>query len=101
MTTRVCALALIVLAPAAYSFEADGFKSGMAFSEARRLIESRSYSQVEVKDGYIGAWDLPPRSAPRDAFLSFCKGRLVMLQRYLGPTFENFVRLVADKNKEL
>jgi hypothetical protein len=94
-------IAILVLPTVAYSFEVDGFKSGMAFSEARRLVENRSYSQVEIKDGYIGAWDTPSRSTRRDIFLTFCKERLVLLQRYLEPRFEDFVRLVADKNREL
>jgi hypothetical protein len=51
--------------------------------------------------GYIGAWDTPSRSTPRTLLLTFCKDRLVMLQRFLEPRFEGFVRRVADKNREL
>jgi hypothetical protein len=99
MTRRFVAVtASLALWSSAYSFETDGFKSGMAFSEAQRLIKSR-FTHIEIKDDYIGASNAP--GTHRDIFLTFCKGRLVMLQRYFDPRFETFVRLVADKSKEL
>ena len=33
--------------------------------------------------------------------LSFCKDELVLLQKQLAPGFDNFVRLIDEKTKEL
>lgn len=94
-------VALLSLIHPAYSFDVDGFKTGMTFAAARALVESHSYSHVEVKDGHIGAWDTPPSSSGRTISLIFCKGRLVLIQKHLQPRFDYFVRLVDDKRKEL
>ena len=37
----------------------------------------------------------------RFILLSFCKDELVLVQKHLAPGFDNFVRLIDEKTKEL
>jgi len=92
---------LLLVAPFASAFEVDGFRNGMSYQDARALIEEQSYSQVDFKDGHIGAWDAPPRKTDRTIFLNFCKDRLVQVQKNLQPRFDYLVRLVDEKRKQL
>ena len=99
----ISSLLFLVFAPNVYSFEVDGFRTGMSLADAHALIKSRNYSEVQVKDNHIGAWDTPPSGlvAARTIFLTFCKDRLAQMQKYSPPGFEQFARLVHERRKEL
>lgn len=97
-----CLVLSLAVSDSAYSFDLDGFNSGMSFAAARKLVESRAYDHVDVKEDDIGAWDAPNRTAPRTVFLTFCKGRLVTVQKFLPPhQLDRFVRLVDEYRKRL
>ena len=100
-TKRLIFVSVLLLCEGANAFEVDGLKSGMSFQEARSVIESFSYSKVEIKENQISGWDIPAMGTNRSVYLNFCKGRLVQVQKHLQPRFDYFVRLVDEKRKQL
>jgi len=98
---RLSLASVLLLCGVANAFEVDALHSGMSFQEARSVIERFSYSKVEIKENYIGAWDILATGTNRSIYLNFCKGRLVQVQKHLQPRFDYFVRLVDEKRKQL
>jgi hypothetical protein len=96
-----CLLAVLGVVRDAYSFEVDGLRTGMTYAAAHALIKSKAYDRVQLEKDSIGAWDAPNSPTDRTIFLTFCKDRLVLLQKYLPPRFDHFVRLVEAKRREL
>lgn len=90
-------LALIFLiATASHAFEIDGLSSGMSIEKAKKYLEGASYKNIQVKENGIIA-----SGGNRLILLSFCKDELVLLQKQLAPGFDNFVRLIDEKTREL
>lgn len=92
---------LIMISMPAYSFEIDGFQSGMSYEAAKTLIESQSFDRVELGDNYMVAQDLPDDYFGRLYSLNFCKGQLTLVQKNLNPRFDYFVRLIHEKRNQL
>lgn len=78
------------------AFEIDGLKSGISMDQAKNILATHSYKNIEIKDTSIMAYD-----NGRFISLSFCKDKLVRAQKHLKPRFDYFVRLVDEKRKEL
>jgi len=96
------ALFLVIISlSAAHSFEVDGLRSGMALEEAKKVLESYSYSKIYIKENGIRAWDYPEKNTHRMITLIFCKDKLVHLQKHLDPSFDYFTRLIESKRKAL
>ena len=90
-------LLILLAAPVSHSFEIDGLGSGMSMEKARKRLEgSASYKNIQTRENGITA-----SGGNRFILLSFCKDELVMLQKHLAPAFDNFVRLIDEKRKEL
>lgn len=79
------------------AFEVDGLRSGMSQDQARKALEA-SYQGIQTKDSNIMAYHV---STGRFINLNFCKGKLVQVQKDLNPRFDDFVRLVYQKTKEV
>lgn len=83
----------------ANAFEADGFRSGMPISEAKRLLENNVHRTIKVSAENIQAWDENKSSSFIN--LGFCKGKLVLYEKHLEPRFDYFVRLMEKKRQQL
>lgn len=79
-----------------HSFEIDGLSSGMSMERARKILEGSSYKNIQTRENGIIA-----SGANRFILLNFCKNELVLVQKHLTPGFDNFVRLIDEKRKEL
>ena len=90
---------IIMGANTSHAFEMDGLKSGITMEVAKRLLESYSYKNIKKDDHSIIASDQTSGES-RLIALSFCKNKLVQVQKHLIPRFDNFTRLVNDKRKE-
>lgn len=89
--------ALILLAAnTSHSFEIDGLSSGMSMARAKQTLEGASYKSIQTRENGIVA-----TGGNRFILLNFCKDELVMVQKHLAPGFDNFVRLIDEKRKEL
>jgi len=87
---------LLLLTNVSHAFEIDGIKSGISIDEARKTLEKYSYKNIKLENNSIMASD-----ENRFIVLSFCKGKLVYVQKALKPRFDYFVRLVNEKRREL
>jgi len=97
MRQLIVGLVLILFAAkGAHSFQIDGLNSGMSMEKARKILESSSYKNIQSRDNGIIASD-----ANRFILLNFCKDELILVQKHLSPGFDNFVRLIDEKRKEL
>ena len=88
----------LLLAGIVSAFEIDGLRNGMSQAEVKKALEA-SYEGIQIKDdNYIEA-----RQASTSYFIyaTFCKGKLVQVQKDLNPRFDYFVRLVEQKTGEL
>lgn len=102
MTQLIVAFLIILLfVQASFSFEVDGFKSGMTREQAKNLIEKYNYDKVEFIYNSIVAMDTSGKRTGRRIVLSFCEGKLVRLRKGLQPRFDYFVRLLDEKRNEL
>lgn len=99
---NIVALITIVMlgANVSHAFEMDGLKSGISTEVAKRLLESYSYKNIKIEDHSIIASDQTGGES-RLIALSFCNNKLVQAQKHLIPRFDNFIRLVNDKRKEI
>jgi len=105
-------LALLALSDNVYSFEIDGFRSGMEINGIAEILKRRSYIRVmeaqtgkEVTDDIrlnahnsgLVVYDVSnPNNWNMLYGLSFCKHRLVQLQKEFEPSFKNFT-LMSEK----
>lgn len=93
------ASAVILILCSAYvshAFEIDGLVSGMAVDKARAVLQGAAYTNIQATENSLIA-----SGGGRFMLLNFCRNRLVLVQKHLPPGFENFVRLVDEKRKEL
>lgn len=95
---HLCSAIVLILLMAAVSdsFEIDGLVSGMSMEKARKKLEESFYKSIQVRDNSIVA-----SGNNRFLLLNFCKNELVLVQNHLPPGFDNFVRRVEEKRKEL
>ena len=95
----ISTLAVFWLSSNAYSFEVDGFRSGMSMNEAKKMLLNQNREKVEMEEGRLMAWD----TAEKQRFINigFCKGKVVQVEKHLQPRFDIFIRLVEDKRNEL
>lgn len=90
-------LVLVLLAAhVSHSFEIDGLKSGMSMAKAKQTLEGSFYNGIQARENSIMA-----SGVNRFILLNFCKDKLVMVQKHLTPGFDDFVRLIDEKRKEL
>jgi len=89
-------LLMLLSAHVSHSFEIDGLTSGMSMDRARKKLEGSSYKNIQTKENGIIA-----SGGNRFILLNFCKDELVLVQKHLQPGFDNFVRLIDEKRKEL
>ena len=87
---------LLLAAPASHAFEIDGLRSGMSAGNARKILEGAGYKNIQARENGMTA-----SGGNRFILLGFCKDELIMLQKHLAPAFDNFVRLIDEKRKEL
>jgi hypothetical protein len=87
---------IVLAATASHAFEIDGLNSGMSLERSKKILEGASFKNIQVKENGIIA-----SGGNRFVLLSFCKDELVLLQKQLTPGFDNFVRLIDEKTKEL
>jgi hypothetical protein len=87
---------ILLAAPASHAFEIDGLSSGMSTEKVRKILEGSAYKNIQTRENGIIA-----SGGNRFILLSFCKDELVMVQKHLTPAFDNFVRLIDEKRKEL
>ena len=87
---------LLLAAPASHAFEIDGLRSGMSAGNARKILEGAGYKNIQTRENGMTA-----SGGNRFILLGFCKDELIMLQKHLAPAFDNFVRLIDEKRKEL
>lgn len=97
MRRSILGLALLLLAAnVTFAFEIDGLVSGMSLERARKTLEGSAYKSIQTRENGILA-----SGGNRFILLTFCKGELVLVQKHLTPSFDNFVRLVDKKRLEL
>jgi len=87
---------ILLTAHASQAFEIDGLSSGMSVARAKKVLEGSSYNNIQTRENAIIA-----SGENRFILLNFCKDELVMVQKHLTPGFNNFVRLIDEKRKEL
>jgi hypothetical protein len=68
----------------------------MSMDKAKKILEASSYKNIQAKENGIIAY-----GGNRFILLNFCKDELVLVQKHLAPGFDNFVRLIDEKTKEL
>jgi hypothetical protein len=78
------------------AFEVDGLVSGMSIKKATAALQMAAYSNIQTTEHSVMA-----SGGSRFILLSFCKDRLVLVQQHLSPGFDNFIRLIDEKRKEL
>jgi len=91
---------LIISVNVAGAFEIDGLKSGMSKEQAKKVLDSFSFSDIRIENDNIIAQDKEKKDG-RLLALVFCKGKLVQVQKHLKPRFDYFARLVNEKRREL
>jgi hypothetical protein len=90
-------LVLILLAAdVSHAFEIDALSSGMSMEKAKKILEGSAYKNIQTRENGIIA-----SGGNRFILLKFCKDELVMVQKHVPPGFDNFVRLINEKRKEL
>ncbi|MBL0226319.1 MAG: hypothetical protein IPQ16_12375 [Geobacteraceae bacterium] len=87
---------ILFTAKVSHAFELDGLNSGISMERARKILEGSSYQNIQTRDNGIIA-----TGANRFILLNFCKDGLVLAQKHLAPGFDNFVRLIEEKRREL
>jgi hypothetical protein len=87
---------LLLAVNVSHSFEIDGLSSGMSTEKAKKTLEGFAYKNIQTRENGIIA-----SGGNRFILLKFCKDELVMVQKHMTPGFDNFVRLVDEKRKEL
>jgi hypothetical protein len=89
-------LLMLLAAHVSHSFEIDGLTSGMSMERARKILEGSSYKNIQTTaNGIIAS------GGNRFILLKFCKDELVLVQKHVPPGFDNFVRLIDEKRKQL
>jgi len=68
----------------------------MSMERAAKVLEVFSYKTIQVRENSIIA-----SGGNRFILLNFCKDGLVLVQKHLSPGFDVFVRLIAEKRREL
>jgi hypothetical protein len=91
-----CLVLIALAATASHAFDIDGLSSGMSMERSKKSLEGASFKNIQIKENGIIA-----SGGSRFVLLSFCKDELVLLQKQLAPGFDNFVRLIDEKTKEL
>jgi hypothetical protein len=92
---------IVFLINSSHAFELGGLQNDMSIEEARKVLEGYSYDKIELKGDTLIAFRKSGSSYPFDITATFCKGKLVQAQKHLNPRFNDFVRLVQQKTKEL
>lgn len=82
---------LLVLCPRAYSFDVDGYVSGMSQEEIKSKLAEGGFDWIEEKDNFIRAWDNPYRPNSRWLVFTFCNKKLASVQKDLRPSMKNFI----------
>lgn len=95
----ICIVMMLFLSGNSKAFELDGLKSGMSMEQSRTVLKGISYENFQVLETTLLATDKSLDSHRRIS-ASFCKGKLVQVQKGLQPLFNNFTRLVEQKTKE-
>lgn len=89
MARRVFSLFLIVSALAAspvFSFEINGFKSGMTRKQVKALAEKK-YSKIQDEQEMLTAWNIDANRIVDSILLSFCRDKLVFVSSVLDADF--------------
>jgi hypothetical protein len=89
----VCTLVSAAVSPA---FEVDGLTNGMSIEKATTVLQGAAYRNIQTTENSMIA-----SGGSRFILLNFCKDKLVLVQKHLPPGFDNFVRLIDAKRKEL
>lgn len=95
----ICRLALLTsLLSSVHAFDVDGFKAGISLSETQDILAKRSALIVTKIDSGLFV-----QTGDREALyaLSFYDERLVSLQKFLPPSFEQFVQVIAHYRERL
>ena len=87
---------MLFAADVSHSFEIDGLNSGMSMAKAQKALEGSFYKNIQLRENGIIA-----SGGNRFILLKFCKDELVMVQKHVPPSFDNFVRLINEKRKKL
>jgi hypothetical protein len=89
-------LLILLAADVSHSFEIDGLSSGMTMESAKKILEGSAYKSIQTRENGIIA-----SGGNRFILLNFCKDELVLVQKHVTPAFDNFVRLIDEKRKQL
>jgi hypothetical protein len=94
--TLVIGLAIFWYAEA-FSFEVDGFKSGMTKKEVKELLNGWNFDRIQEQEdkfgSYIRAYDIPTKNTYRHYRFQFANDKLILLQKHLFPSMKNFILL--------
>lgn len=90
---------VILITNVSHAFEIEGIKSGMSIDEVTKVLESLSYKKLETKEISRPGFYQSSRDGDHFMYPSFCKGKLVQIQKDLKPSFDYFVILVNENRK--
>jgi hypothetical protein len=85
---------ILLITSECYSFDVDGFQSGMTSKTIVGILNEQSFYEVSRKGNDIHAYDIRANRTVRSYNFSFCRGKLVLLQKNFEASMSQLIALI-------